>query len=359
MITNIRDMACGEIILEELTEMMMAQDPKDRMHYVDIASEAVLSPVGKSNLIQQLYTDIISKSNIDFGKIPDSKGNITAYEYYDPMAKSIDALNQLFGDKKVDEIELLNKLHNIIIECRGDFEYGYKFDVEFIQLTYCLLVMALYDMIGVCIAKYTNYLKDIKGVEFKFTETKNNKNLLIRAAKSFIKGYESGEWNKMITSFKKHPDEVKTMGAPAVASEGFGSSSALKTAVLAGGGKLMVMSGNAALASIGPLFYCFAAFVAIKLLVYLYYYVPFKINEGIKIQSQFLKSSIEMNSDTSVNSLEKQKKMLSNLQHISNFIETRILKINTTAKKALDEDTKKNYSKSDLLAAGGEDFELM
>ena len=141
--STLYDYNCGDIILENFNEMMLAQDAKDRLHYIDIATEAALSPAGKSKLIQQLYVDIVSKSNIDFGKIPDSKGNITAYAYYDPMYRSIAALNQLFADKKVDELDLTNKLHDMIITCRSDFEYGYRYDIAIIQNNFSRPVSSL------------------------------------------------------------------------------------------------------------------------------------------------------------------------------------------------------------------------
>lgn len=355
---TIYDMPCGDIILEELNTMMLAQDPKDRMHYVDAVLESVLSPAGKSKLIQQLYVDIIQKSNIDFGKIPQSKGNLTGYEYYDPMVKSIDALNTLFNDgsnKKVEELDLTNRLHDLIVECRDDFEYGYKFDVQIVQITYCLLVMSLYDMIGLCINKYTNYMKDIKGVEFKFTQAKTNKNLLLKYVRDFIKGYDSGEWTKMMISFKKHPTEVKSMALNnGKATEGFAD--VVKAGISAGVGYVGAAAGLAgAIGTVwGVIWVSLTIFFAIRGLIYLAYYVPFKINAYIKVQADFLKYAIEKDNEPSSTSVESQKKFLSKLESLSTFIETRILRMNTVAKKKLDEDAKTNYSKADLLSAGGD-----
>jgi len=353
-------MPCGDIILEELNTMMLAQPSRERMHYVDSVVESVLSPAGKSKLIQQLYVDIIQKSNIDFGKIPQSKGNLTSYEYYDPMVKSIGALNSLFNDgsnKKVEEMDLTNRLHDLLIECRDDFEYGYKFDVQIIQVTYCILVMSLYDMIGLCINKYTNYMKDIKGVEFKFTQSKTNKNLLLKYVRDFIKGYDTGEWSKMMISFKKHPTEVKTIAMTSGATESFSDFGKVVGAVaIAAPAYVAKAAGIAgAVGTVwGVIWISLAIFFAIRGLIYLAYYVPFKINSYIKIQADFLKYTIEKDNDQTSTTVEKQKKLLSHLDGICTFIETRILKINTTAKKRLDEDASMNYSRSDLLSAGGD-----
>jgi hypothetical protein len=348
------DYNCGDIILENFNEMMLAQDAKDRLHYVDIATEAALSPAGKSKLIQQLYVDIVSKSNIDFGKIPDSKGNLTAYTYYDPMYRSIAALNQLFADKKVEELDLTNKLHDMIISCRGDFEYGYRFDIAIIQTTYCLLVMSLYDMIAICIAKYTNYLKDIKGIELTFgAKNPSNKTLVVKYVKDFIASYEKGEWSKMMLSFKQHPDDAKAL-ISGNATESF-SVTAISAAAAAKAGAFTASALGAAPWIITAL----VVLLIIRRISYVYYYVPYKISNAIKIQAEFLKSSIELSGDANTPAGEKQKRMLDRMNNLVTFIESRILKIDTVVPKKLMESNKEDFSKSELQAASGGEIELV
>jgi hypothetical protein len=99
------------LALEAFVDIRNDQPPKDRLHYFDVVLES--SEDTRGTLIQKLYVDIISKSNIDFGKIPDSKGDLTKYEYYNEISESIGALNKLVDSAKSDELAMLNNLFDI------------------------------------------------------------------------------------------------------------------------------------------------------------------------------------------------------------------------------------------------------
>lgn len=327
----------SDMVLENIILLMQDQPPRDRMGYKEIALEASLSPAGKSKLIQKLYTDIISKSNIDYGKIPDSRGNITKYVYYDPMYKSIETLNQLFGDKTVYELELTNKLHDFIITCRSDFEFGYKFDVEIIKITYNLLVLSLHEMINVCIVEYTNYLKDVKNIDFQFNTKQKKNRLIVKYVKDTIKSYEKGEWTKLMMQFKK--DSSNLLGLSGVIGIVTG------TTTLSGGVLVVI-------ALLGLLF-------AIRGLIYIFFNTSYRVNDYIKTEAELLKWNIEMDNNTSDSALEKQKKFLGKLEETSDFIETRILKTEAKAKKELAESNKQIYSKDELSTVSSSDLELL
>ena len=60
-----------DVVMESFYDMRNSQPPKDRLHYLDVVLEG--SVESNATLLQKLYTDIISKSNIDYGQIPDSQ----------------------------------------------------------------------------------------------------------------------------------------------------------------------------------------------------------------------------------------------------------------------------------------------
>ncbi len=318
-------------IMEHYSAMRIDQPTKDRLRYMKIASEASLSSSGKSKMISQLYTDIISKANMNFGKIPNSKGNLTAYVDYDVLAKSLDNLNSLFRDQKVEELELANKLHDILISLRGDFEFGFKFDITIIKLTYNLLVMALYDMINICIVSYVDYLKDIQNVEYKFRGTRKTDIIIIKYVKDFIKSYQRGEWAKVVGQFKKDSSNLL----------GFVTGGSIT------GGPAVVISALAAL-------------LTIRGFIYVYYASSMKLNESLKLPAEFLKTSIELtDKSTPTNAVEKQKKFLSKLESISNFIETKILKTNKDAIKDLKKSNSEKYDVDNLKFSESGQIELL
>lgn len=308
----------NSIVMECLTELKADQPPRDRKRYIDIAIEATLSSsgsVGKSKLINQLYTDIISKSKIDFGKIPNSKGNLTAYYEYKAIAESIENINVLIGDKNIEELKLLNRLHDMIITARGDFEFGFKFDITIIMLTYNLLVLALFDMLNICIVMYVDYLKEIENTEFKFRGTDKRDIIVLKYVKDFLKAYDNGEWAKTVNQFKK---------------DGSGLLGFITGGSIAGA-PLVVVS-------------LLTSLIIIRGLIYVYYNSSMKINDALRVPKEFLKESINAGDDNST-PIIKQKKMLSRLEGLSDFIETKILKTNKDAKKELQ---KSNIEKYDV-----------
>lgn len=315
------------IVMDAINDFMIDQSPRDRLHYKDIALEAMLSPAGKSKMIQQLYVDIVSKNNIDFGKIPLSKGDITSYEYYDAMYKSIETLNVLFQGKKIEELDLMNKLHDTIITLRGDFEFGFKFDIEILKVTYNLLVLSLYDMINICIVAYTNYLKEVKATEFKFKTFKKENVLIIKFVKDFIKSYEKGEWTKMMLAWKKNPSNLLgSLGAIASSGAAAGVVSASAITIISILSFLLIVRG----------------------MIYVYYNSSMRISQYAKINAEFLKNSIKISNDNTASSLEKQNKMLNMLESVSDFIETKIIKTNHDAKKDLVESNKTDFNSKEL-----------
>lgn len=311
----------NDIIMECLYELRIDQTPKDKMGYIKIATEsALVSPgsVGKSKLINQLYTDIISKSKIDFGKIPNSKGNLTAYHEYKSIAEAIGNINILFGDKKIEEVKLLNELHDALITSRSDFEFGFKFDITLIMLTYNLLVMALFDILNICIVMYVDYLKDVENIEFKFRGTDKRNIMIIKNIKDFLKAYNNGEWSKTVNQFKK---------------DGSGLLGFITGGTLSGGPLVIVG--------------LMVSLIVIRGLVYVYYNSSMRINESLKMPIEFLKASIDAGQDNT-NPILKQKKFLAKLEGLSDHIETKILKTNKDATVSMKKSNVENFDVKSL-----------
>lgn len=325
MVSYINNHLVDDIILEGLTTLCNDQLSSNRYKYMEIARESVLNPEGKSKMIQKLYADIIAKSNIDYGKIPLSKGNLTTYEYYENISKTLEILNSLLDGKNVEELALTNKLHDLIITCRSDYEFGFRFDIEFIKLTYNTLVMTLHDMINLCIVAYVDYLKEVKHIEFQFKTFKRSDRMVIKATRDFLKSYDKGEWLKIMAQFKKNSSNM--IGALLT------YAATLPASVTIGGGVILGI---------------IALLFSIRTLIYLYYSSAMKINQYIKIQSDFLKVSIDSASDGDSDSLDKQKRLLETLSSISNSIETRVLKTEKDASKEIKDSNSTNFTSQEL-----------
>lgn len=332
-----------EITMESFYDMRNAQSAKDRLHYFDVVLEG--STESNAVLLQKLYTDIVSKSNIDYGQIPDSQGALINYKGYKLMVESMDKINTLFKGQSCEEITMMNKLHDIIIACRKDYEIGYKFNIEIVKIAYCTAVMTLYEMINICILLYTKKLRNDRGIEFDFKTTKKKDMIIYRGAKSIIKCYETNQWTKMMNEFKKNP-EFMGIGNTAATEGMFDSVGAfvekgvntIKNAPVA----IKVAAGVVA-AVIGVL-------VGVRWVVYHFYNAACKIKDWSRNQQEFVDfmADADANNGVETDKVEKERKLASKLQSLADFIEIRLLKTNNDAKKDLNESDKTNYNTAEF-----------
>lgn len=334
-----------DIITESLKEMSLDQPPSDRMHYVEAVIEASINNAGNAKLIEKLYTDIMKSSEIDFGKISDSKGDLTKYKYYDPMSRSIEILNDLAkgSNGTILTLETMNKLHNILLDGRDDFVFGFKFNVDLIQYIYEVLVMTLYELIDCGISEVADYLKNT----CQITIGTNNKRLIKRSnrvvnnANKFIKSYESGQWAVMMKPFRKNSSQL--IGGM----EGMIGTGTILAFLSAG------VSGAVG-AVLGILF-------AIRGLVFVFFYGKTKISDYAKNQADLIKANIAVNADQSSDVTAKQRKMADRLEAISDRLEGKKRRRDKEVDKAIVASNKNDYTKRELTTTSSmmDDFELV
>lgn len=368
----------SEPVMESFYDMRNAQDPKDRLHYFDKVLEG--SAETNAVLLQKLYTDIISRSNIDFGTIPDSQGALIKYKEYKLMSQSMSHLNELYEGNLSEEVVMMNKIHDMIITCRKDYELGYKFDIEIIKIAYCTAVMTLFELINICILEYTRKLRSDKGISFDFGKVKKKDMLFIRGAKSLIHAYEGGQWNALMVEIRKHPMQYSAsvateaiipdmvfdkasdiadtlLSGSGVIKQGLGPRPSNKVIVntLAKNAKPLIKSGVSKLNAI-PLPFkiigiAIAILMAIRTLILVFFNSAAKLKDWVRIQKEFVEADIRQEMEegkVSNNVIEKHKRLADRLEGIANFIEIRIFKTDIAAKKDMMESNRDNYNKSDF-----------
>lgn len=299
-----------DIAHECAMELINAQPTRDRLSYkkllleqlfidrqkMEPATELFNNPkpvmgAGRSKLVEALYKDIMSKSNVDFGTIPQSRGDITRFQHYKTMCSSIDSLNQLLGDRANEGMIRMNSLHEAIIAERQSFEFGYKVGVEILQYIYCTMVEALMDIISENIVAYVDYLKETQNVDLPPKPSIKNTRV-DKSVDTFLKLRERGEWKKLVDHYKK--EYSKRFFAEAI----------LVTTVTVVGMAALLWS--------------------IRSLIYTYFYSAVKVDEKAKALSNYL-SAVSAN-ETNKDAKLKQDKLNSRLNNVAAFIETKILK---------------------------------
>ena len=177
----------------------------------DNATRSVLLSVNEAdqNLIMQslankLYGYIISKvDDIDFGTIPNSKGNIEAVDHYTKMLDCIGILSQVLVTyhQPTDSIDVLNiAIHNIL-ERRDMFMKAYRMNIEIPIIVYNTMVLSVTAAVSLLINAHIEYIKstDNKGYDIAFdkaSKVKPRERLLFKNLEQFNSSCTSGEFDK-------------------------------------------------------------------------------------------------------------------------------------------------------------------
>lgn len=329
----------NDVVMEAMSEVRSAQPVNERMHYFDV----VLEGTSETNaiLLQKLYNDVLSRSNIDYGAIPDSRGILTKYKEYTMISDAMSKLNVLFKGIDCDELKLMNEFHDMIISCKKDYEFGYQFDIELIKVTYCNCVLVLHELINACVLAYTKKIRKDAKITFSIPKIQKKETLMIRGAKQLLKGYKSGQWAKMITEMKKDPISLKKTS---VATEAGFDNWAGALDILPGWLKVV---GAVIVGIIGLLF-------AIRSIVYYFYYGRTKISETLKQNKEFVETEIrnEKEEGFSEDTITKHQKLADKLASLADWISVKTGHADKEATKEISKSNAENYSASEFSNAG-------
>lgn len=309
-------------LMDFFLEARAAQTPKDQLHYLDTAIEATVNPNTRGKLVQKLYADTLKKANFDYGKIGASKGDLTKYVHYEKLMTSYDCLLALAEGKQTKAMETFKKLHDVLIEARADFEMGYKFNIELIQLTYKTLVLSLHQLIDYAICETVDVLRETVQIESYKSRPNKRGNIVIENVEAFLKCYSNGEWNKMIATFKTNRQAL--LGEIVTVS--------------------VVVLGSVA-----------GVLLAIRGLIYFYYNSKTRLRDYAANEAELLR--INMECETATPGIEKRKKILDQLERIAGVSTTRNHQANVAANQDLMDTNKTLYNPGSITDDG--DFELI
>jgi hypothetical protein len=124
------------------------------------------------SLTGKLYEMIVDKvDDIDFGDIPDTKGDITKLPSYTKITSSIDTLTAILEQYKqstetVDTIQ--NALSNLVNH-KELFKRGYNANIEIIMVTYSEIALGVVNSISYMIAATIDFIKNPGDDGFKIS----------------------------------------------------------------------------------------------------------------------------------------------------------------------------------------------
>ena len=369
---SVDSLRSNSIIMENLSEMMVAQEGRDRIGYENVVLEALAAPTGQAVLLDKLFKETEKLDGIDFGRIPDTRGDITKYQYYGQLNDCIELINSICIDKSTPNIDSMNKLHRILLDARPDFEFGFKANNYVIINLYKVMYLTLFELENVCIVDMTNHLREKLSIDLN-AKTSSQIRSITNTANQFIKMYENGQWNTMVRGFKagkalefasNHEDgQDPVMENIAISGKldfSFDQGKKLIDNIKSAPDKFAkVWAGIKSWAGDNKAGTIIIAVIGVLLLIrgaiYLFLNGAGNLKRILKTNADILKANIEKGG--SDQSIERQKWLLDRFENTADVIEYNLLKAEKAADKEIAKSDRENYGPSEFRSESG-DFQF-
>ncbi len=356
------------IVMESLREIALDMPTSERIHYVDIACESIANPETQANIAAKLYAQISSASaEVDFGRIGDSKGDLTKYYYYDQMSHCIEILNEMEGADSIEVINYMNRLHNAILSHREDFVFGYKRGIDIITITYQTMVMTLYCLIDIAICDCTDYIRNSISTQKSVKPGKSRG--IMNNTKKMLRLFESGDWNTMITIIKRKSAEMTSEAInQAAATEAAFTLDTTKLGNFLGMAKDApgVVNPARAIANlwgkanlpIKVVLIFLSLLLCLRGLIYVFYAARARISSWAKHQAELIRGAIDADRDANPDVVARQKKWVDRLEGLADVIGFKLDKAEAVAAKAINASNKADLSTAEITAISGLEFDM-
>lgn len=292
-----------------------------------------MNEVGQSTLLtsltSKLYDNIVKKvDEIDYGDIPNTKGDITKLDNYDQIVDCIELMRGILNEyhqdtKPIDEIALA--VSNV--SSRKDlFERGYRYKAELVMIMYCNIVLAIIGSISYMIATNVEFIKTPNQDSFELTLDK------VAYAKS--KDYVLYDSIRKFNSACKNESLDKAM------------ENVLKNRVHREAASVAAV-GSAAVVALGALL--LVIIPILREIVFLFYYTRMKISDFFNIQADLLQMNaynIQSNSSMTVGKdpakvVARQLKIVERFRKLANFFSIKFKKAEVDSEREYKSNDKK------------------
>lgn len=286
-------------------------------------------------LTSKLYDHIINKiDDIDYGDIPNSKGDVTKIGNYEELVDSLDVMKSLLAEygQRHNPVDIVLEALDNIRSRRDLFEKAFKLNIELPMVMYSTMVLAVIQADSYLISTCIEFIKSPNTGEYevmvdKMGLNRTRDNLVLKNLEKFNKSCKKGEFDKsmeyIITSAAKGlVGDTAVMGLAAVTC-------------------LTLLATN-----IIPL---------LRELVFFFFYTRTKIADYFSIQAELLKVNAQsIESDPRFKAKErkeisrKQYSIANNFDKIANKVAIDTKQSENKATKDISAPTKK-YKTDELL----------
>lgn len=285
---------CIDLLIENAT----TYTEKSKIYSLTEAEQAIVN----DKMVGNLYQSALKRKNIDFGDIPNSKGDIQKFGGYQNMVATVDMLRELskkFGIQ-IPELNIVDDAINNIRIQKRTFERGYSLGIDFIKMYYQALVLACVDATTLLLASYVEFTRTVNNIDFQIKSGKGiSGNICINSLDEFNKSVKDGSFIKFADGLMSKKQE-NFLGTAAAASVGVKTVAAIAIG-----------------ASIVP---------TLRLLIFYFYDTKMTLSEKLAYQKELLEmnafrlNASNMDAQKRNKILDKQKRYMDNLEKISDKI---------------------------------------
>lgn len=157
-------------------------------------------------LTSKLYDNIVNKvDDIDYGSIPNTKGDITKLENFDKLSECVEVMHQILSEYKQD-----TKPVDIVAEALGNikirkelFEKAFRYNIEIGMIIYSTVSLSIISSISFLIATCIEFIKSPSQDDFKVSLdnvslARTKQNLLFNNLEKFNKICNTKELDKCL-----------------------------------------------------------------------------------------------------------------------------------------------------------------
>ena len=351
-------------------------DVNDSTGFVKLMSlnEADQSRV-MANLAGKLYNHIVNEiTDIDFGDIPKSKGDITKIPNYIDMVDCINIIHNVCirCKQKTTATDTLFKAIDNLKESKDIWRRSFDLKVSLGINTYNSLALSIVCATSLLISTSIEFIKDQNSGEFeiimdKVQHQKSMNSVLFKSLQEFNKGYANGEFMQAINianNSKRNISEAELMSF---------DESAMMDALLAGARKALdscngggviggLAKGATTIISVIGGIALIAAIVipAIRNAVHFFYSSKQKLSDYFAIQAALIEmnaNNLKYNTSKSEQERERiynaQMKWVDKFKKLSTTLSAKMKKADNESKNKLEEETSsKKFTYDDVSSDG-------
>lgn len=271
---------------------------------------------------EKLFKSVMEKGHVDFGNIPQSKGDIKTYTGYANMVESLSVLRNLANENHASNvlnyIDIVETAVNNIAGLAPSYKKGFAAKSDYVMMEYCSYVYFCIEATTALIYSFVDVMKDptmpimkmtikntkLRADEFYFDQLRKYNNVQKRMGMNY---------RKMLDSMcKKNKDNF------------IGADDAIYAGIIIG-----------VILAIVPV---------TREVIYQIYHLRGKLSNFLDLQADFLemnKTCVETDSTMTATKkrevLKKQQKLIAKIRAISNKLRVKSTKSVVDARRELDE----------------------